>query len=178
MCHRSPTGHLRDSGPTCYIGFSSCFGHGQVRACRGEKTDVKEITPSQRPSQRGAPLVRTTDFFQNDSHARALNVHIIWRNTSRKCTNSSKYESRSTENTSDKQGTSFSRSSCPTPIPPNLRVKAPATVATATTAATAAIMCPTRCSPRRRRASSTRTRPTATTCYTVNFRLVHTTTVL
>jgi hypothetical protein len=29
----------------------------------------------------------------------------------------------------------FSRSSCPTPIPPNLRVKAPATVATATTAA-------------------------------------------
>jgi hypothetical protein len=63
MCHRSPTGHLRDSGPTCYIGFSSCFGHGQVRACRGEKTDVKEITPSQRPSQRGAPLVRTTDFF-------------------------------------------------------------------------------------------------------------------
>mmetsp|Transcript_12172 Transcript_12172/g.34490 ORF Transcript_12172/g.34490 Transcript_12172/m.34490 type:complete len:275 (-) Transcript_12172:3115-3939(-) len=77
MCHRSPTRHLRDSGPTCYIGFSSCFGHGQVRACRGEKTDVKEITPSQRPSQRGAPLVRTTDFFRNDSHARTLNVHNI-----------------------------------------------------------------------------------------------------
>ena len=78
MCHRSPTGHLRDSGPTCYIGFSFCFGHGQVRARSGEKTDVEENTPSQRPSQRGSPLVPGMNSSTRGTRSSKHWVPVSW----------------------------------------------------------------------------------------------------
>jgi hypothetical protein len=45
MCHRSPTGHLRDSGPTCYITSSARVSAGNLPLQLPSKLFKPECAP-------------------------------------------------------------------------------------------------------------------------------------